>query len=228
MGNRFREIAAIVLFSMGVHVSANAALIGVVDHGDYFTDSINSLDWLDVSLSVNRSVDDVSSQFGAGGDFAGWRYATSAELASMVSSTLGITISTIRPSTIQPGWLHRGQESEIDELITLLGGPTQQVDYGSGYIRDDIYGVVADRQFRFSGRDDGWMGQISTWSSSTADVSMQDKEISVWSPRETFSAQPNTGSFLVRDAVPVPAPVTLFLMVAGLIGIGFLRRYPRN
>jgi hypothetical protein len=35
-----------------------------------------------LSASYNKSFNDVSSQFGPGGDFAGWRYTTSAELTT--------------------------------------------------------------------------------------------------------------------------------------------------
>ena len=55
---------------------ANAAII---DNGSYTTDTESGLDWLDVTLSINRSYSDVSSQFGSGGDFEGWRYATGIE-----------------------------------------------------------------------------------------------------------------------------------------------------
>ena len=59
---------------------ANSAIISVTDPifgADSVTqDTVSGLDWLDVNLSVNRSYIDVSTQFGIGGDYEGWRYAT--------------------------------------------------------------------------------------------------------------------------------------------------------
>jgi hypothetical protein len=48
-------------------------------------DLATGLDWLDLTLSTNRSYDDItgvdgSNELVAGGDFAGWRYATVAEI----------------------------------------------------------------------------------------------------------------------------------------------------
>lgn len=49
-------------------------------------DTGTGLEWLDVNTSVNRSFNDVSGQFGAGGDFQGWRYATGAEVLNLIVS----------------------------------------------------------------------------------------------------------------------------------------------
>lgn len=49
-------------------------------------DTGTGLEWLDVNTSVNRSFNDVSGQFGAGGDFQSWRYATGAEVLNLIVS----------------------------------------------------------------------------------------------------------------------------------------------
>lgn len=51
-------------------------------------DNATGLEWLDLTFSTNRSFDDITgvngpSQLAAGGDFAGWRYATVAEVTSL-------------------------------------------------------------------------------------------------------------------------------------------------
>lgn len=43
-------------------------------------DTDTNLAWLDLTFTDARSFDDVSSQFGAGGDFEGYRYATEQEV----------------------------------------------------------------------------------------------------------------------------------------------------
>jgi hypothetical protein len=48
-------------------------------------DTTSGLDWLDLTQTGNRSYNDVSSQLGAGGQFAGFRYATQAEVTALFS-----------------------------------------------------------------------------------------------------------------------------------------------
>ncbi len=78
---------AIILFALSIN--ANAALI---NNGTYTTDSATGLDWLDLSLTNSMSYDQVSSQFGVGGLFEGYRYATVAELDAFGS---GASLATI-------------------------------------------------------------------------------------------------------------------------------------
>jgi hypothetical protein len=54
------------------------------------TVSTSGLDWLGVTFSVNRSYNDASSQFGVGGDFAGWRYAAGLEFNGLVGHWTGV------------------------------------------------------------------------------------------------------------------------------------------
>ena len=53
-------------------------------------DTSTGLEWLTITFSVNRSYNDVSSQFGAGGDFEGFRHATIEEVLALISEA-GIT-----------------------------------------------------------------------------------------------------------------------------------------
>jgi hypothetical protein len=55
----------------------------LVDMGPFTTDTATGLDWLDLTASKNLSFQDVSSQFGPGGIFAGYRYATVAEVRTL-------------------------------------------------------------------------------------------------------------------------------------------------
>jgi len=65
---------------------AHAASTNIIDHGDYLTDTLSGLDWLDVTQSVNRSFNDVSAQFGTDGDYEGYRYATGLEYNGLVKN----------------------------------------------------------------------------------------------------------------------------------------------
>ena len=67
-------IAAVALSAiLGFTSTAFAA---IYDNGTGTTDSTSGLDWLDLTASTGRSYADVSGEFGTGGDFEGYRYAT--------------------------------------------------------------------------------------------------------------------------------------------------------
>ena len=54
-------------------------------------DPSTGLEWLKLTFSVNRTYNDVSTQFGTGGDFEGFRHATIEEVLGFISEA-GITI----------------------------------------------------------------------------------------------------------------------------------------
>ena len=66
--------------------SATATLI----NGDWKTAGDNlitsddyGLEWLDLTVTANRSYDDVSSKLGPGEEFDGWRYASLEEISAI-------------------------------------------------------------------------------------------------------------------------------------------------
>jgi len=83
--------------------------------GSITYDTTTGLEWLDVDLSINRSYDDVSSQFGEEGDFEGFRHATIEEVEDLFFAA-GITIIG--------GWGDDTDYMEACEAFALLLGPT--------------------------------------------------------------------------------------------------------
>jgi hypothetical protein len=77
---------ASLLALLGVR-SGEAVLISTNDPvhglGSLTVDTETSLAWLDLTLSENRSFNEVSAELGPGGDFEGFRYATQAEVAQL-------------------------------------------------------------------------------------------------------------------------------------------------
>ena len=49
-------------------------------------DSNTGLEWLDLTVTANRTYNDISSLFDVGEEFEGWRYATSTELITLWNS----------------------------------------------------------------------------------------------------------------------------------------------
>jgi hypothetical protein len=66
-------------FILSVSTLANATLI---DNGDYTTDTESGLDWLDWTLTINKTQTEALTQFSG----AGWRAATGDELADLLEN----------------------------------------------------------------------------------------------------------------------------------------------
>ena len=75
---------------LGLGAPADALVVSAADPkfgpGSITVDLATGYHWLDVTQSVNRSIADVSAQFGPGGDFEGFRYATQAEVTAFFES----------------------------------------------------------------------------------------------------------------------------------------------
>lgn len=56
----------------------------LASHASYL-DTATGIEWLEVTKTAGLSYNEVSTQFGNGGDFEGWRYATGSELNDMMS-----------------------------------------------------------------------------------------------------------------------------------------------
>ncbi len=112
MKSRMLLLAAAVLVT--APTVSNAALI---DAGTYTTDTATGLDWLDLTASSNLSYNYVSSQFGSGGLFEGWRYATSAETEALLQNlgfTIGYSVGAI-------GSAPAGYAAALTNLVNLFG-----------------------------------------------------------------------------------------------------------
>lgn len=99
--------------------SVNAALI---DNGNITTDTETGLDWLDITESTNLSYNYVSSQFGVGGQFEGWRYANTNDMRDYLNHA-GWAIPEYDLWIEQNEHYSLGDQNSID-LINLMGGAT--------------------------------------------------------------------------------------------------------
>ena len=195
---KFWKITSAV-FALALSSSANAALI---DNGDITTDTISGFEWLDVTLTAGKSYDYVSSQFGAGGQFEGWRYASSAELSGFFDSAGGSgeyigydpSHHSIVPDIMNMWGTLTVYSANTTTIAMLADSPADGLHYYASIY--EFYSYV--------NRDD----YINLFEGS-------------WDDTRT-----NTGisSALVRASV-VPVPAAVWLFGSGLIGlIGVARR----
>lgn len=221
----FKNIAAGAIFALA-SVTANAALI---DNDTYTTDALSGLDWLDVTASMGRSYNDVSSEFGSGGDFEGWRYATGLEFNDLVRNTAGDTVTSSGRSYLSETG-HVGAADVLTELLgsTLdagraldgLGTWDSAHGYAEGAGWDFTMGILsynfdAERMYVAIIDDNDEAGQLDY---SFAQHSQMLRHVSNF----------DVGSYLVRDVSTVPEPATLILLGLGIAGLGLARKQKKS
>jgi hypothetical protein len=178
-------IASLMLFSI-----TPSHAVPLVDQGNITFDPNTGLQWLDVSLSFNRSYVDVSGEFGVGGDFAGYRYALGAEVKTLFSNA-GITNPYFGAPFQTPAYA----------ALTAMLGSIPAVPDGRF-----TYGILAD--VSSPGRH---------WFSLLAHTSNFNFANVFYSEIVTEGFNINCGSYLVRDVnvQGVPGPI----VGAGLPGL---------
>ncbi|MFC1750914.1 PEP-CTERM sorting domain-containing protein [Pseudomonadota bacterium] len=228
MKNKLNKILATLFFSAGLYTNANAALIGVQDHDNYFTDTNNGVDWLDVTLTTNRSFNDISSQLGAGGEFEGWRYATAQEFTEMLNATTGLSTGLTGANQN-----YNGENELFAELIALFGSTIDQyyiATYGAdadtyhGFAEgtySETLGILAD-YYNPHGSGFQFTGQLRDDDRIISNIDILD------TARTNFYITPTheslyIGSYLVREA-KIPEPTVISLLALGLAGIALARR----
>jgi hypothetical protein len=220
MFTRFITASALSV-TLAFSSAAFAASTNFIDNGSYTTDTISGLDWLDVSTSKNQSYNYVSGQFGVGGVYQGYRYATRTEFSNLISGFTGIDYA----------WYglaghHDVPTGTLTKINNLLG-PTWTFGIIGMYALDPnhpytwLTGLMANTYVRFqpasprSGTPARYYAHITTSSSSA--VGFGDQQ------------DPTRGSWLVRDTLnPVPIPAAAFMFAPALLGFLGLRRKAKN
>ena len=113
---RIWSVVSALLLIAGAIAPAHAQVIAgddpVFGPGSIAIDLSTGYEWLSPQFSTNRSIADVSSQFGPGGDFEGFRYATQAELVAFWQSA-GLSTGFGHPT------------AAYEAFLALMGGPTE-------------------------------------------------------------------------------------------------------
>lgn len=169
--------------------------------GSLTRDAAQNLDFLDVTFSTNRSFDDVSSQFGVGGDFEGWRYATEQEVLGLLNNWgFSPNLEPFGPDVTSASVFSNGMSQDIRALVELLGVTIDNT------LEDSIATFGATSSFGTGGRRRG------IFINATPDG--QPDEVRGTSIRNDRVSSLQ-GHYLVR-AVPAPGAFALFAG-AGLV-----------
>ena len=120
-------ISAVIL--IGFCHNANATF---TNYGDYIYDTISNLDWHNFTNTYNKSFDYISGQFGVGGEFEGWRYATYSEARNIYDGPNGYAYLGSDDWTVSLGALTLTNSS--GDSYSSLHGLTSSIPYiNSGF-----------------------------------------------------------------------------------------------
>lgn len=213
------SLAISLAFSHG----AIAASTDFIDNGSFTTDTLSDLDWLDVTTTRGLSFDAVSGQLGAGGDYAGYRYATGVEFNQMIMNYTSSAFQQTNYSQVYHG------TAGLDGLVRLLGSTyddyyfeQQSRTYSSltgafftmGFL-SDTYSTSSDNQYGATLYENGVSPTARDWSFAHNYLYSDTTEVALM------------GSYLVRDTlIATPIPAALFMFAPALLGfLGFRRKF---
>lgn len=214
----FNLVIALVLLllTLSTTPTASASLLSL-DDGDFgvgsFTrDTVTGLEWLDMTSTLDMSMNHIKANSAIGQKYSELRYATQNEVESFfIDAGLDPAIGGIYSKT------------RFDATIALLDLIGRAPGYG-----DVIYGITG------TGPVDKWGHYVSAYVYipgqdedsylSLTNIASQNSDELNWINAD--SSEPFLGSFLIRDdtLVPVPEPCSFILMVTGIAATGFLKR----
>ncbi|MFK5894855.1 MAG: hypothetical protein QM504_16675 [Pseudomonadota bacterium] len=171
------------------------------------SDTEIGLEWLDLTETVNMSYDDISSQFGTGGKFEGWRYASASEVINLWAN-FGLDLSGIQNTS------YSGYDSKVIDAANILGRTYSSL--GVPYAVEGITNTVIDGYY------------YVTMGASLFNGSFNSKLTYLYGEQNgnlaSHQSSVRMGSYLVRTS-PVPIPSTVWLFGSGLVSlIGIARR----
>ncbi|MDH5765679.1 MAG: VPLPA-CTERM sorting domain-containing protein [Gammaproteobacteria bacterium] len=191
-----------VLFFFLLSGTVHAALLDVdwQTSGDNLLlhDTSTNLQWLDLSVTLNQSYNEVTAQLGTGGAYDGFRFATRDEVLHLWSEA-NITDTNFT-------WVENGEWSIVKDLADRLG---TSVLFDPAGIGTHALGMVEGGAPLAS--NERWVMELSYHYDGVRVRTSSDYYI-----LGTDFASEHYSSFLVR---PVPLPAALWLFISGLIGL---------
>ena len=177
----------------------------------------SGLDWLDLSVTENRSYNDVGSKFGSGQEFEGWRHATIVDITGFFDAFGGDS------NYYTTGWSmeNNGLFDAIAPYWGDLSCNALGCEPGEGashFIYDatdlnlssittiSVHGFIYDHYLAGD--------FVADWDQ----IRIAGTE---WNPE---NPNPGYGNALVRDISVVPVPAAIWLFASGLLGLTGLAR----
>ncbi len=188
--------------AVGLAVSSAHAIVTEEDlytSGDQLItlDTDGGFEWLDMGETLGRTFYDVSSEFGLGGDFEGWRYATGPEV---IKFWMHIGILDVDTAYSEANY---GPVLDLMELVDCCGSGQTFIYAMTGDIASSTEVYALWVQYNVGAFDP------PRARARTGAVTLKSSRAPSW---------------LVRDAASIPEPATLAIFAIGLAGMGAMRK----
>ena len=204
----FKKIALLtVVQSLLCSATLEAAVINAdwkaAGDGLAILDTASNMEWLDLTETADLTVDYVSGQFGPGGEFEGWRFATYSEGQQLLVSA----------GVVYPAEWHVDNYVPVSNLLDIWG------DLRHGYPR-----MSRGSDFAFDYNPNDWVaGQLGIGGPTYHPGEGWGWAQGHWNIDHDYH-DPTAGCALVRE---VPEPATVALLGLGLFGVFMRRRRQR-
>ena len=194
-------------------------------------DTDSGLEWLDLTVTVGRSANDIRSQILAGGEFDGWRFANAFHVEGFFNAFGGFSIDPTTGVSAYNGWstINNGLFTNIAPMWGDLYCYQNSCAAGEGESRFLIEegGLVIDNgngTFYTTGWNvAGVIGDMSDDGKQFIQDLVDIEEQNPWPDYD--ETNPIVGSALIRNISPVPLPAAIWLFSSGLLGlIGIARK----
>ena len=222
--NIIRKCLAVISLVAALSVSTitNAAVVSIdwQTAGDSLitSDTTSGLNWLDLTETAGLAQTTILASMGGGGAYAGWRYASSAEVVTLFAN-FGVDLSIGAPTTIST---KGGTVTGLGDVVNAIGdtfvlGTVVEGTYG-------VYGLTSDTgSAKSGGAGFNYMGGHHSTQKLTTTLATSNLTF----VGATSTSDP-VGHYLVQTSV-VPVPGAVWLFGSGLIGlIGIAKRNAQN
>ena len=144
------RMGALVAVAMAAALPSRADLIAKDSSygvGTIIEDTATGLDWLKLTVTQNRSFNDISSNFGAGEEFAGFRYASTREVSQLFYDGGLTSIDPTLPDQTNTyvGFSQKASDlAAVTNLISLFGSTYSDTVFSAeavGFNGDQLFGL---------------------------------------------------------------------------------------